>query len=87
MPDRREVRQVVAIQLEVLAGVPVAAIGDDSRLLDDLGVDSFTAVSLLGRVEDALGQTLPEGTESNLAGVRTVGELVDVISTSLARRG
>ena len=48
----------------------------NTRLADDLGVDSFGAVELMFEIEEAFGLKLPD---SEIEHIRTVGDIVDYI--------
>jgi acyl carrier protein len=74
---RENVRAAVAAAIGELTGASVERIEDADDLMDDLGVDSMAAVSLLVAIEDHVGATVPDGAEGSLVGIRTVGELVD----------
>lgn len=76
----RAVKRALAITSQ-----PVGSIDDSAELAADLGVDSLTLASLLVSVEEQLGMQLPAGAESYLAGVRTVGELVNGLAMALAQ--
>jgi acyl carrier protein len=61
-------------------GVQPAALARD-RPLDALGLDSFDLLRVLDLVEDGLEITVET---QSLRGVRTVGELIDVIARCAA---
>jgi acyl carrier protein len=74
---RDAIRVAVAAAIGELTGAAVDRIQDADDLVDDLGVDSMAAVSLLIAIEDRVGATVPDGSEGSLVGIRTVGELVN----------
>jgi acyl carrier protein len=72
-PDR--VRSALVDSIAELTRSSASRISDGDDLIEDLGVDSMVVVNLLMAIEDKLGVTLPEGSESSLVGARTVGDL------------
>lgn len=56
-----------------------AQIGPDSRLIDDLALDSLDLVSLLVNIQDELGIELDL---EDLGGVRTVSDVVALLETT-----
>lgn len=50
----------------------------ESRLAEDLGVDSFGAVELMFEVEEAFGLKIPD---SDIEHVRTVNDIVAYLAT------
>lgn len=75
--EREDVAAAVVEAIERFTGRAAETIKSSDSLIDDLGVDSLIAVRLLNAVEDHLGTRLPEGSEGNLVGLVTLGELVD----------
>ena len=53
----------------------------DTRLYEDLGLDSIDAVDLLSRVQDLAGRRL---NPAEFKSVRTVGDIVDCVERLLA---
>lgn len=54
----------------------------DSRLVEDLGADSLDSVELVMVLEDELGIEIDD---SELDGVKTVGQLVEIVGSKLAK--
>jgi acyl carrier protein len=77
------IRAAVIDCIEDLTGCSGSEITDGDVLVDDLGVDSFAGVNLLGSIEDKLGLQLPDGCEGRLVSIRTVGDLVDLLADIL----
>jgi acyl carrier protein len=78
------IRTGVIAAIAQLVGRRADQISDRDNLIDDLGVDSLIAVNLLRSIEDGLGVRLPEGSESSLVGIWTVGELVERLALLFA---
>ncbi|MEV5149898.1 phosphopantetheine-binding protein [Streptomyces sp. NPDC052727] len=55
------------------------ALTADTRLEQDLRMDSMAIVHVLEDIEDTFGLTIPD---ERLAGVYTVGDLVDIVRTA-----
>lgn len=51
----------------------------DTNIVEDLGVDSLDVAELLLTVEDEFGVSIPE---EDIAGLKTVGDLVDFIENN-----
>ncbi|WP_256105811.1 acyl carrier protein [Streptomyces sp. ODS05-4] len=51
----------------------------ETRLEQDLGMDSMTIVHVLEDIEESFDFTIPD---ERLAGVYTVGDLVDIVRTT-----
>lgn len=66
-----DVAEVVAVQLGRVS------VGRDDRLIEDLGAESADLVNLAAAIDDRFGVFLPE---EDLAGVRTVGDLEEVVA-------
>lgn len=71
------VRQVAGELLDVLP----ESLTDDTHFVDDLAVDSLALVEYAMALEDALSVRL---SEDELAGVVTVGQLVDLLARKRA---
>ena len=74
-----KVRGILAAKL----GIELATIRRDSRLAEDLGVDSFGAVELLFEIEEAFGLTIPD---SDIEKVRSVADIVTYLDGWLAAK-
>ena len=77
---RHLVRAAVVAAIAEVSHRSAEQIADSDDLVDDLGIDSTLAVSLLITIEDHIGVTLPDGCEGQLAGARTVGALTDAVA-------
>lgn len=78
---RTEVFDVVRrIASELLDAAP-ASLTDDTHFVDDLAVDSLALVEYAMALEDALSVRL---SEDELNPVRTVGQLVDLLTAKRA---
>ena len=78
---RAEVFDVVRrIASELLDAAP-ATLTDDTHFVDDLAVDSLALVEYAMALEDALSVRL---SEDELTPVRTVGQLVDLLTAKRA---
>ncbi len=64
-------------------GYPVAMLNLDMALESDLGVDSIKRVEILSAVRERVGD-LPEGDVAQLGKLRTLREIVDALTTSIA---
>lgn len=58
-------------------------LGREDRLIEDLGLDSIDSAEMLSDIEDELGVDLTDNDEA--LKVRTVGELVDLLTRLGAR--
>lgn len=57
--------------------VPITEISGETKLEDELGLDSFDLVALLMEVEDTYGVVI---TDAEAAGLETVDQAVDLIA-------
>ncbi|MFE5035970.1 acyl carrier protein [Streptomyces sp. NPDC056683] len=76
----RALAPLIRAHTEHLPAPPVAVTAD-SRLEQDLRMDSMAIVHVLEAIEDTFGLTIPD---ERLAGVYTVGDLVDIVRTTTA---
>lgn len=72
---RQSVHDAVVATLGEMLRLSVEQIDNTSDLARDLGVDSLMLTHLLLAVEERVGARVPSGSESHLAGVRTVEDL------------
>jgi len=79
----QEIEQKVKDILAAKLGVGVETIRPESRLAEDLGVDSFGAVELMFEIEEAFGLKIPD---SEIERVRTVSDIVAYLSGWLSRK-
>ncbi len=73
------VRRIIALHLDVDAG----HLSAETRLGEDLCVDSLTAVELLMVLEDEFDIALPE---DDVGELRTYADVVDVVADRVAAR-
>lgn len=59
----------------------VTSIQPESTIKDDLGVDSVDIVSLVSEIENTFGLKI---SDAEAAGLKTVGQVVDLISSRVA---
>lgn len=79
---RGEILALVRRVLEAEFELEGASIREDTRLVDDLDLDSVDAVALAVRLEEETDLTLEE---AELRALRTVGDVVGVLHGRLAR--
>ena len=79
--DREKVTKAVVVALEETLGHALPDVRDDTRLFDDLAVDSTGVLGVLISLEDSLGVEIDPDTitEEHFA---TVGGLVDCVCAS-----
>lgn len=77
------IRGVLARDLpeERTAALPDA--GDDARLIEDIGMDSFGMIEVVMTAEEVLGITI---SNEEMKRIATLGELKDFLGTKLAAR-
>lgn len=74
--DRNLIRELVVAMLSQTLDLPGEELSDESIDLHELGMNSIDFVELIELLEDKLGDTVePE----QLAGVRTIGDVVDLV--------
>lgn len=73
--DEERLELIRGMLNEMFSTDPVAVTGD-TRLIEDLGLDSIDAIDLAARVESASGQRV---TEERLRTLRTVGDVVGLL--------
>ncbi len=71
--NRQEIEAKVRDVLAKKLGIEPGNISGDSRLAEDLGIDSFGAVELMFEIEEAFGLKIPD---SDIMGVRSVNDIV-----------
>ena len=74
--QQNDIQATVTRILEQVAKVDPAAVARDTRLREDLGVDSLTLIEVAVATEDALGVPLPD---EDLERFQTVGEVIDYV--------
>ena len=78
----QEIEQKVKEILSKKLGVELGKITSESRLAQDLGVDSFGAVELMFEIEEAFALKIPD---SDIDHVRTVKDIVAYVSVWLGK--
>ena len=76
-------QKVIAIVAKKFSADPLKISGE-TRLADDLGVDSFGAVELMFEIEEAFDLKI---VDSEIAHVRTVNDIVAYLVSWLERSG
>jgi len=79
--QRNEVLTVVRQVAAELLDADPATLADDTHFVDDLAVDSLALVEYAMALEDALSVRL---SEDDLTDIRTVGQLVDLLTAKRA---
>jgi acyl carrier protein len=79
--QREEVLAVVRVVAQRLLDVDPAQVQEATSFVDDLAVDSLALVEYAMALEDELHVRLAE---DDLAATRTVGQLVDLLTTRVA---
>lgn len=80
----QEIEQKVKELLSKKFDIEIAKINSESRLAQDLGVDSFGAVELMFELEEAFGLKIAD---SDIDGIRSVNDIVVYIATWLKVQG
>ena len=75
----QKVKEIIAQKL----GLPIEQVQPESRLIEDLKVDSFGAVELMFEIEEAFGLNIPD---SDLERVRSVQDIVGYVTEWLAKK-
>ena len=65
-------------------GIDPGMVRTESRLKEDLGIDSFGAVEVIFEIEEAFGLLI---TDSDILGVRSVGDIVAYVDVWLNAQG
>jgi acyl carrier protein len=76
--DKEDLRELVADVLDV----ELADVGDETRFVDDLDVDSLTALELIVRLERTYGIRLEE---SDVRQVTCLDQTYDLMTSKLTR--
>jgi len=74
-----KIKEILAKKL----GIGEETIASDSRLAEDLGVDSFGAIELMFEIEEAFGLKIPD---SDIEHVRRVNDITAYVATWLAKQ-
>jgi len=78
-----EIEQTVRAIISKKFGVPLDQIDSQTRLIDDLKVDSFGAVELMFELEEAFGLSIPD---SDIQHVRCVKDIVQYLGEWLDKK-
>ena len=79
----REIEQKVKEIISKKFGVPLDKIEAETRLVEDLKVDSFGAVELMFELEEAFGLSIPD---SDIEHVRSVKDIVSYLAAWLEKQ-
>jgi acyl carrier protein len=71
--DTAQIRNDLLQTLAELADIDIAAVGDDDRLREDLGLDSLQSMELLSRISDRYELDIDV---EDVMDVQTVGDVV-----------
>ena len=74
--QQNDIQATVTQILEQVAKVDPTAVAQDTRLREDLGVDSLTLIEVAVAAEDAFGVPLPD---EDLERFQTVGDVIDYV--------
>ena len=72
------VKEVIAAYLDI----NVDTIGEQTELVEDLGLDSLDSIELVMEIEEKMGLELAD---DDMDGIKTVGQLADVIERARRR--
>ena len=75
----QKVKEIIATKM----AIPLETISAESRLIEDLQVDSFGAVELMFELEEAFGLNIPD---SDIERVRSVKQIVEYLSEWLKKK-
>ena len=79
---RRKLGQALGRVME--EEVDIAGIRDDARLIEDLGVDSYSITGLIYEIEDAFDFLI---SDEEFAELRTVSDVLDLVQRKLEGAG
>ena len=78
--QQNDVQATITRILAEVAKVDPAAVARDTRLREDLGVDSLTLIEVAVAAEDAFGVPLPD---EDLERFQTVGDAIDYVRRAM----
>jgi len=81
--DRKEIEEKVKEILAKELNIKKENITPEKRLIEDLGMDSFTSIELIFELEDRLGIDIPEKETFKLI---TVGDIINYIVFRLSEK-
>ena len=73
----KQVKQILADELDL----NMEEIKETALLTDDLGIDSFSSIEIVYDLEDKFGIEIPE---SDLANVKTVGDIINYVISQIS---
>ena len=79
--DRQQIRQILSELLAEETGQSVPALPDETRIIEQFGLDSVDVVSLMMQVERRFRIRIPH---DELEAVETVAALMNVVEDKLA---
>ncbi|HEX3999664.1 MAG TPA: acyl carrier protein [Pirellulales bacterium] len=82
--QREEIRGVLKAIFEEETSETIDALPDDTRIVEELGLDSVDIVSLIMRVEQQFRVRISHG---ELADMTTFGSLLDLVQAKLSNPG
>lgn len=80
MVTREEVTERVRRTMKELFEVNAERVNPDTKLIDDLGLDSIDALDLAAHLEELSPRRIPD---ERLKALRTVGDVVDLVMVLL----
>ena len=84
MMDKKDIEQKVREILANKLEIPQGKITPESKLTDDLGMDSFSAVELNFEIEEKCGIEIPE---QEMLKIKTVGDIVRYLKNEIKDNG
>jgi len=81
--DKKEIEEKVKEILAKELNIKKENITPEKRLIEDLGMDSFTSIELIFELEDRLGIDIPEKETFKLI---TVGDIINYIVFRLSEK-
>ena len=76
MTDDQIVAQIAGLILKCVPDAQAVAIGMDSRLVEDIGIDSLGAYELIMEAEDLFHIEI---TDSQVEGIKTIADLIAIV--------
>ncbi|MBT3332409.1 MAG: acyl carrier protein [Rhodospirillaceae bacterium] len=82
MLERTEIFETLQGYLDELLEIPPETVTLESRLYEDLDIDSIDAVDLVVRLQDLIGKKIPP---ADFKAVRTVDDVISCVETVLQK--
>jgi len=79
--QREEIRGILKAIFEEETGETIDSLPDETRIVEELGLDSVDVVSLIMRVEQQFRVRI---SHSELAGMATIGSLLDLVQAKVS---